>query len=200
MWLGWLVNTLWFVSLAKTGWPRHFWFGLVLAVMLLCVTVVTLIRLGLWGRRPDSGPEGEPGSKPALRWPALAAALLLIALIGWGFASQPYVRNVFLPDEIVPYWREKRLNFKYGASLPSMIIPRAAQAEVINYIKDMPPEANVYYPDGHKTADSRPKPAAFITRCCGATTRASSPIRPTWSSFPLPLFRPGKIPSRDRTC
>ena len=51
IWLGWPFNTAWFVGLAKTGWTRHFWFGLVLAVMLLCVIAVSLVRLGRKFRR-----------------------------------------------------------------------------------------------------------------------------------------------------
>lgn len=78
---------------------------------------------------------------------------LLLVLIGWGFVSQPHVWGFFLPDEIVPYWQVKQINNKYDASLPWIIIPRAAQAEVVDYIKQMPSEARVYYPSGHKSAE-----------------------------------------------
>ena len=88
--------------------------------------------------------------------PGLAGSLLL-GLVVWGFVSQPHVWGFFLPDEIVPYWQEKQINNKYHASLPWIIIPRAAQAEVVNYIKQMPPEARVYYPAGHKSSEIPPQ-------------------------------------------
>jgi hypothetical protein len=147
MWLGWLMNTLWFVGLAKTGWPRHFWFGLVLAMMLLSVISVELVRMGGAGWR--SG-----------RWTrmfSLFGGIGVLLLMGWGFLSQPHVRGFFLPDEIVPYWREKQINDKYDASLPWIIIPTQDQAEVVNYIKQMPPDAKVYYPSGHKNAEIPPQ-------------------------------------------
>jgi hypothetical protein len=74
-------------------------------------------------------------------------------LIGWGFASQPHVGGFFIPDEIVPYWREKQLANKYGASLPWLITPRAAQAEAVAFLQRLPPEAHIYYPAQHKAAE-----------------------------------------------
>ncbi len=148
MWLGWLANTVWFVSLAKTGWPRHFWFGLILAVILLCVTSITFLRS--WGF-----PVTQPG-KPAARIAPSLAGLLLLALIGWGFGSQPQVWGFFLPDEIVPYWLEKRFDYTDLSGLPWILVPRADQIAVVDYINRMPPEANVYYPTaefGHKAAE-----------------------------------------------
>jgi hypothetical protein len=119
MWLSWQLNTLWFVALAKTGWPRHFWFGLVLAMLLLSVIPVALIRLGL---------TTQSGKKPAVTNPAFSiTGLAVLGLILWGFALQPYVWGLTVSDEIVPYWQQKQINNKYDASLPWIIIPRAAQ-------------------------------------------------------------------------
>ena len=145
LWLGWLANTAWFVSLAKTGWARHYWFGLVLAVVLLSVIPVSLLKMG-WPR-PARG-------SPYRLAPGLGLVLLL--LLGWSFASQPHVWGFFIPEEIVPYWLEKQLSNKYQANLPWIILPRQAQAEVVNYINSMPPEANVYYPFAHKAAEIPP--------------------------------------------
>jgi hypothetical protein len=158
MWLGWLVNTIWFVSLAKTGWPRHFWFGLVLAAMLLCIISITFIRYGFEALKRSREEKGESKMNSGLLriLPTVAGGLLLL-LIGWGFVRQPHVWGFFLPDEIVPYWQEKQINNKYHASLPWVIIPRAAQAEAVNYIKQMPPEARVYYPAGHKSSEIPPQ-------------------------------------------
>jgi hypothetical protein len=154
IWLGWLVNTIWFVTLAKTGWPRHFWFGLVLAALLLSVILVELLVGGI--RRYYSQAEEQkfgPSPRRLIGSTPLIGGLLLFAVVAWGFASQPHVWGFFVPDEIVPYWREKQLNNKYGASLPWIIIPRAAQAEVVAYLRQLPPEANIYYPARHKTAE-----------------------------------------------
>lgn len=157
IWLGWLANTAWFVILAKTGWPRHFWFGLVLAMMLLCVVTVALVRQAM-EQRSKGGKENfalSPYHRAKLL--PLAVGVLLLVLIGWGYVSQPHVWGFFLPDEIVPYWQEKQINNKYDASLPWIIIPRVDQAEVVNYIKQMSPEANVYYPGAHKSAEIPPQ-------------------------------------------
>ncbi|MBN1218425.1 MAG: phospholipid carrier-dependent glycosyltransferase [Anaerolineae bacterium] len=148
MWFGWLANTIWFVGLAKTGWARHFWFGLVLGVMLLCVIAVTLPRIRIVGSRRDH----RSVSRNFLQTISLAAGVMLLALIAWGFVSQPYVWGFYVPDEIVTYWREKRVNHKY-APIPWIVIPRNAQAEAVNYIQQMPAEANVYYPEGYKVAE-----------------------------------------------
>lgn len=137
LWLGWLVNTAWFVGLAKTGWPRHFWFGLILAAMLLCVVPLALLRVKL-------------KSMVGL------AGLLILGLLGWGFGSQPHVWSLFLPDEIVPYWLEKRVDYIDGVGLPWILVPRAEQVEVVDYINHLPPEARVYYPYAHKGAEIPP--------------------------------------------
>lgn len=145
IWVGWLVNTAWFVGMAKTGWPRHYWFGLILAALLLAVIPLTLIKIG-W-------PSANTVRSPSGRWVSLGVGLLLLGLLSWGFARQPYVWHVLLPDEIVPYWQELRLTDKYRTGLPWIIVPRAAQEEVVAYIKRLPPEANVYYPLAHKGAE-----------------------------------------------
>jgi hypothetical protein len=146
LWLGWLANMIWFVGLAKTGWPRHLWFGLVLAMLLLCVITVASIRRGLDKARTH-------GATMSSAWVPLAAGVVLSGLVGWGFAVQPYVWGLTLPDEIVSYWQARQINHKYGASLPWMIIPRAAQGEIVAYLDQLPPEANIYYPAHHKAAE-----------------------------------------------
>jgi hypothetical protein len=153
MWLGWLANTAWFVSIAKTGWPRHFWFGLVLAIMLLSVISISLLKLGRWG----GSSLVTHHSSLIIHHLLFIAGVILLFLIGWGFVSQPHVWGFYLPAEIVPYWQDKQINNKYDASLPWVIIPRAAQAEVVEYIQQMPPEARVYYPAGHKSAEITPQ-------------------------------------------
>ncbi len=161
IWLGWLANTIWFVSLAKTGWSRHFWLGLILAVMQLCVITVTLLQLGIRDVSRISGnqdkSESKKSSKKAMlsthRTISLTMGTLLLVLIGWGFISQPYVWGFFLRDELVPYWQERQIDDKYGACLPWIIIPRTAQTQVVAYVDQLPPKANIYYPAQHKVAE-----------------------------------------------
>lgn len=171
IWLGWLANSAWFVGLAKTGWPRHFWFGLVLAMILLCVIIITLLRWGLVSddshqrsavssqqprdRKEEPGIRGQQSSI-ANRQSSIAGVVLL-ALVLWGFAVQPHVRGFFLPDAIVPYWQEKQITNKYDAGLPWIIIPRQAQSEVVDYIAQLPPEAHIFYPGQHKSAEITPQ-------------------------------------------
>jgi len=148
IWLGWLMNTIWFVSLAKTGWPRHFWFGLILAVMLLCIIPFAFIQFG-WPKI------GWRVLKPT-GFVSVVVGVLLLALVGWAGGSQPHVWGFFLPEEIVPYWREQRFDYINLAGLPWILIPRQDEAAVVDYINNMPPKANVYYPAldfGHKAAE-----------------------------------------------
>lgn len=148
IWLGWLVNTIWFVSLAKTGWPRHFWFGLILATMLLCIIPISLIQS--W---PE---EANPVERKIRRGGTTLIGMLFLLLIGWGFSIQPHVWGFFLPAEIVPYWLEKRFDYIDMSALPWILVPRADQNAVVDYINRMPSEANVYYPTaefGHKAAE-----------------------------------------------
>ncbi|MBN1218426.1 MAG: hypothetical protein JXM69_05840 [Anaerolineae bacterium] len=155
LWLGWLVNMAWFVGLAKTGWLRHIWLGLILAVILLCIITVTLIKLGIGtGGHTQVGKENsQPKFSSTYHLTPFASGIFLLILIGWGFISQPYVWGFFLQDDLIPYWQEKQISDKYGAHLPWIIIPRAVQAEVIAYIDRLPPEAHVYYPAQHKAAE-----------------------------------------------
>jgi hypothetical protein len=158
LWLGWLANTAWFVGLAKTGWPRHFWFGLVSAMLLLCVITLAWLQRGITTYHNKSD-KGKLVSSPRrlVKLPPLVAGIVLLILIGWSFVNQVYVWGIFLPDEIVPYWQEKQITNKYDASLPWIIIPRAAQAEVVDYIMQLPPEAHIYYPGQHKSAEITPQ-------------------------------------------
>ncbi|MCB0043632.1 MAG: hypothetical protein KDE23_28290, partial [Caldilinea sp.] len=173
MWLGWLANTAWFVGLAKTGWPRHFWFGLVLAMILLCVIIVTLLQRAVSGQQLAGSSQQLAGSgqqqpinlqspvsnlqSPISNLPSLITGAALLILVLWGFALQPHVWSFFLPDAIVPYWHEKQVNNKYDASLPWIIIPRQAQTDIVRAIEQLPPEAHIYYPGQHKSAEIPPQ-------------------------------------------
>jgi hypothetical protein len=133
--------------MAKTGWPRHYWFGLILAVVLLCIISASLVRLTF---------EADQFKQRKTKLGATVIGVTLLGMIAWGFGSQPYVRGYFLPDEIVPFWLEKRFDYVDLSGLPWILVRRADQAAVVDYISRMPPEANVYYPTaefGHKAAE-----------------------------------------------
>lgn len=150
IWLGWLANTAWFVGLGKTGWMRHYWFGLMLAVLLLSALPPLLVYLGWIKTNPLTYRPLSSTSRRA----AGVVGVVWLALIGWAFARQPHVAGIFLPDEIVPYWQERQANyFLPGAGLPWYLIPRSDQAPIIDYIERMPAEANVYYPANQKGAE-----------------------------------------------
>lgn len=160
MWLGWLANTAWFVALAKTGWPRHFWFGLILAMMLASLVVGSaLTRVSLPFRLPRTDLDRRQPLTPQGMLDVFPSVLfhtggrLLMLFVVWGFLVQPHVWGFYLPSEVINYWQWKQLNTTYDASLPWIIIPTVAQAEVVEYITHMPAEARVYYPGQHKTAE-----------------------------------------------
>jgi hypothetical protein len=150
IWLGWLANTVWFVGLGKTGWMRHYWFGLMLAVLLLCALPPLLVYLGWLKTDPLTY---RPLDQTSRRIAGITGVVWL-ALIGWGFVRQPHVLGVYLPDEIVPYWQERQATyFLPGAGLPWYLIPRRDQTQIIDYINNMPPEPKVYYPANQKGAE-----------------------------------------------
>jgi hypothetical protein len=150
IWLGWLANTVWFVGLGKTGWMRHYWFGLMLAVLLLSALPPAFVY---WGWSKTDLLNYRPLNL-AVRRAAGVLAVGWVVLIGWGFVLQPHVMGLFLPDEIVPYWQERQANyFLPGAGLPWYLIPRQDQAQIVDYIQHMPAEVNVYYPANQKGAE-----------------------------------------------
>ncbi|RME72353.1 MAG: hypothetical protein D6784_13670, partial [Chloroflexi bacterium] len=146
IWGGWLLNTIWFVTLAKTGWPRHFWFGMVLATMLLSLLGSELLKTYPVALR-----------RSWQQWGTWGIRVTFWILILWSFAGQQYVRSFFISDEIVPYWQQKQHENKYDASLPWVLIPRQQQQAVVDYINQMPAEAHVYYPANHKVAEIPPQ-------------------------------------------
>ena len=146
IWLAWLGNTAWFVSMAKTGWPRHYWFGLMLAVVLLSAIPIALMRQCF-----DEQVRGRGIRFPAILGPV--AGGIGVILVVWGFVRQPHVWHVFLPNAIVPYWLDHRVDYFDFAGLPWVIVTRADQEAVVDYINAMPADARVYYPERHKAAE-----------------------------------------------
>jgi hypothetical protein len=153
LWLGWLTNTGWFVGLAKTGWARHYWFGLVQAVLLLSVFVFALILPNLGSSRSAAAIVVPAGWRRVLMQ---GFGLILLALVVWGFISQPYPWNLFIPDSLVAHWQKAQIHDPYGARLPWVIIPRSAQSEIADFIKALPGDSHIFMYDGHKAAELPP--------------------------------------------
>jgi len=136
LWTGWLGNTVWFVGLGKTGWVRHAWFGLVLAVLILCVIFgETLFRV-----------------RHQAKWRNIAAMILVAGILLPGFVAQQSAATLFISDDLVEQWRQEQIAAKYS-KVPWMITPRVEQERVVDFIRQLPPDANVFYPENHKAAE-----------------------------------------------
>ncbi len=132
----WLIYTLWFLSGPKNAWVRYYWFGLIWMVMLLALIVAALIR-----QARQSG-----------QWTNWAGAILLAGLMGVSFSSQPQAISLFINPDLVELWRQRQLSTP-DTYLPWIIVPRAEQMQAADFIRTLPPEATIYYPEGHKTAE-----------------------------------------------
>ena len=136
LWAGWLGNAAWFIGLAKTGWVRHAWFGLILAVMVICLIVGELVyRI-----------RNRPG------WGLAVAAVLVAGIILPGFVAQRQAATMFITDQLVESWHQEQLAAKY-TKVPWMIIPRAEQERVVDFLQRLPPQARVFYPANAKAAE-----------------------------------------------
>lgn len=142
VWGGWLLNTLWFIGLSKIGAIKRDWFALIFAVMLFCGVV------GYVWQQVRLKPTG----------PCLAIACFLTALVGVNFYSQRQMTGFFIPDRVVEIWRlnylrDDTLFGKYEQQLPWVIIPRTQQAEVVNFLTQLPPESTIFYVGNLKVAE-----------------------------------------------
>ncbi len=136
LWVGWLGNTIWFIGLAKTGWVRHAWFGLILGVMVLSVIFGEAVyRVS---KRPD--------------WRNIVATLLVVGILLPGFVAQRPAATVFISDDLVEMWRQKQLAAKY-TKVPWIITPRPEQQRVLDFLQQLPAEGRVFYPANHKAAE-----------------------------------------------
>ena len=132
----WLVYTIWFLNGPKNAWVRYYWYGIVWMVMILGVTFGVLIRQL----------RGRPNVLN------IGGSLFFALLFAFSFSQQPQALNVFITPELIEVWRQRQLTTR-DTYLPWIIVSRREQAEVAEFILNLPPEANVYYPEGHKTAE-----------------------------------------------
>ncbi len=136
VWTAWLVYTVWFLNGPKNAWTRYYWYGLVWMVMLMGIMFGLLVR--------------QIREKPKVI--NVAGGLFLGALFVFSFSRQPQALNAFITPELIEVWRQRQLTTR-DTYLPWIIVPRQEQADVAELIRNLPAEANIYYPEGHKTAE-----------------------------------------------
>jgi hypothetical protein len=136
LWVGWLGNMAWFVGIGKTGWVRHAWFGLILAVLILCV---------IFG-------EALFQIKLKTSWRNIGVVVLVMGTLLPGFVVQKNIVTFFISDNLIEQWRQKQIAAKYSV-VPWMLTPRAEQQRVVDFIQNLPPDAHVFYPENHKSAE-----------------------------------------------
>ena len=66
--------------------------------------------------------------------------------------AQRQAMTLFISDTLVESWRQKQVEAKYS-KVPWMIIPRAEQQRVVNFLGQLPGEGRVFYPANHKAAE-----------------------------------------------
>jgi hypothetical protein len=136
LWTAWLVYTIWFLNGPKNAWVRYYWYGIVWMVMILGATFGVFIR--------------QIKERPNVL--NISGSLFLALLFAFSFGQQPQALNVFITPELIEVWRQRQLTTR-DTYLPWIIVSRREQAEVAEFILNLPPEANIYYPEGHKTAE-----------------------------------------------
>jgi hypothetical protein len=136
LWTAWLIYTIWFLNGPKNAWVRYYWYGIVWMVMILGVTFGVFIR--------------QIKERPNVF--NIGGSLFLALLFAFSFSQQPRALNLFITPELIEVWRQRQLTTR-DTYLPWIIVPRREQAEVAEFILNLPSEANIYYPEGHKTAE-----------------------------------------------
>lgn len=136
LWVAWLIYTIWFLNGPKNAWTRYYWYGLIWMAMLLGLIFDMLIKRV----------KGKPNAAN------IVGVLLLGLLFLFSFSSQPQALRIFITPDLIEVWRQRQLTNK-DTYLPWIIVPRAEQEQVIEVIQNLPKEANVYYPEGRKTAE-----------------------------------------------
>lgn len=136
LWTVWLIYTVWFLNGPKNAWGRYYWYGLIWMAMLLGLMFAALI--------------GQLRLKP--NWANVTGSLFLTVLFVFSFSSQPQSINFFITPELIELWRQRQLTTR-DTYLPWIVLPRAEQEQAAELIRNLPADARIYYPEGHKTAE-----------------------------------------------
>lgn len=136
LWMGWFIYTLWFLNGPKNAWVRYYWYGLIWMAMLLALIFAALIR--------------QVRLNPTIT--NTVGALFLAALFVFSFSSQPEAMSLYITPKLVELWHRRQLMTR-DTYLPWIIMPRTEQEQVAEFIRNLPPDTYIYYPEGHKTAE-----------------------------------------------
>ncbi len=136
LWLAWLIYTVWFLNSPKNAWTRYYWYGLIWLVMLLAMMFAALVK--------------QLKTKRTLF--NVIGTLYLSGLFLLSFSSQPQAMTIFITPDMIEVWRQRQLTYR-DTYLPWIIVPRDEQEQVAQFIRELPPETHIYYPEGHKTAE-----------------------------------------------
>jgi hypothetical protein len=135
-WSGWFSHTLWFLTAAETGWVRHYWFALILGMLILSL---------LWSNLLSK-------AKTSPTWLNLSAAIALTVLIGLNIYSQRQAATIFLSDRLIENWYQQHLAAA-RTRLPWLVVPRSDQEAAVDILQGLSASARVFYPEGHKSAE-----------------------------------------------
>jgi 4-amino-4-deoxy-L-arabinose transferase-like glycosyltransferase len=136
LWTAWFIYTVWFLNGPKNAWVRYYWYGLIWMAMLLGLMFAALSR--------------QLRLKP--NWANVVGSLFLAVLFVFSFSSQPQSINFFITPELIELWRQRQLTTR-DTYLPWIVLPRAEQEQAAELIRNLPADARIYYPEGHKTAE-----------------------------------------------
>jgi len=136
LWVAWLIYTIWFLNGPKNAWVRYYWYGLIWMAMLLGLIFGMLVKQV----------KAQPNKTN------IASIILLGLLFLFSFSSQSQALRIFITSDLIEVWRQRQLTTR-DTYLPWIIIPRAEQTQAIEVIQNLPKEANIYYPEGRKTAE-----------------------------------------------
>ncbi len=136
LWSGWLVHTAWFVIASENAWIRHYWFALILAVLLLSL---------LWSNLLQK-------LKAPSTWPYRLAAVILTCLICLNFYNQYQAATLFVSDTLVEKWYQQHLATNHSR-IPASLVPRQAQQDAVDFIATLPTSSHIFYPERHKSAE-----------------------------------------------
>ncbi len=134
LWGGWLIHTVWFVTISENGWVRHTWVALILGILILSLLWSNLVRAARTAR------------------PAFLTAVALTLLIGINFYSQRQAATPFITESLVQDWYEQHLAAQQ-TRLPWTIVPRADQEAVAAVLQQLPPAARIFYPGNIKSPE-----------------------------------------------
>jgi hypothetical protein len=122
------ITFIWFNFISPLGWARYAWQGIILGMMLICMSLGLTVQNRL----------------TALKKENIVILLLLVIIAGVAIKSDRIEVKPFLDQQTIDRWRITRQG---GRGLPhAAIIPVGDQEEVVDYFKkNIRSEDRIYY-------------------------------------------------------